>query len=163
MPYDSRAVANYFLALGKRDGQCIEPMKIQKLVYFAHGWNLAIFSEPLIEDKIEAWRWGPVIPALYHSFKEFGSGPITRAAVDWNWDHFVEPSIDRKEEGAKRSISLIERIWLEYGRFTGIKLSNMTHEPGTPWDQTWFKEPGRKGVDIDDATIKDYFTRELNG
>lgn len=35
-----------------------------KLVYFAHGWNLAINQAPLIDDTIEAWPC-PVIPALY--------------------------------------------------------------------------------------------------
>ncbi len=37
--FDPRAVANEFLKL---NGGPMNQMKLQKLVYMAHGWNLAI-------------------------------------------------------------------------------------------------------------------------
>src|SRR5215510_7158653 len=76
-PYDSKAAANWFLDLG----QPLTPMKLQKLVYFAHGWSLALTGVPLIKDAVEAWRYGPVIPALYHEFKHNGARPITDRAT----------------------------------------------------------------------------------
>jgi uncharacterized phage-associated protein len=30
---------------------------------------------------------------------------------------------------------LLKRIWRVYGGFTDVQLANMTHAPGTPWDQ----------------------------
>ena len=33
-------------------------MKFQKLVYMAHGWNLAINNDPLVSNRIEAWDGG---------------------------------------------------------------------------------------------------------
>jgi len=168
MPYDSKAIANYFLDLAERDGKKLDPMQIQKLVYFAHGWNLALNGVPLIEDTVEAWRYGPVIPTLYHSFKQFGSGPITSKAktlmLEGNDLYFATPSIeecsDTKANGSTKA--LLDRIWEVYGGFSGIQLSNMTHGEGTPWEQTWSKFTGRKGKDIDDDVIRQYFVTQMN-
>ena len=52
-------------------------MQVIKLVYIAHGWHLAIYDVPLVDDYVQAWQYGPVIPPLYYAFKRFGSGPIT--------------------------------------------------------------------------------------
>ena len=81
-PFNSKAVANHFLELAKRDGQTIDPMKIQKLAYYAHGFFLALYDKPLLDDRVEAWKWGPVIPSLYHEFKQYGGGPIVGLATD---------------------------------------------------------------------------------
>ena len=53
-------------------------MHLQKLVYLAHGWTLAVTGDPLVEDRFEAWDYGPVIRKLYDALRSFGSGPITR-------------------------------------------------------------------------------------
>ena len=81
MAYNSKAVANYFLELGDWDGESISPMKIQKLVYYAHGWHLGVTDEPLIDEQIECWPYGPVVDSLFHQFKHYGSGPIRKPAV----------------------------------------------------------------------------------
>ena len=60
-------VANYFLSLCDEDaGDLISNLKLQKLVYYAQGFHLAISGEPLFDEKIMAWEHGPVIPQLYH-------------------------------------------------------------------------------------------------
>ena len=78
MPFSAAAVANEFLRLARRDEQTITPLKMQKLVYFAHGWHLALFGTPLIEEPVQAWQFGPVISSLYQEFKKFGSRAIRR-------------------------------------------------------------------------------------
>src|SRR5260363_307462 len=55
-------VANYFLTLVEEEvGDALSNLKIQKLVYYAQGFHLALFSRPLFENAIEAWTHGPVI------------------------------------------------------------------------------------------------------
>src|SRR5258708_4237314 len=76
-PWKTLAAANFFLAKGLEDGVSIDPLKLQKLVYFAHGWHLAVTGKPLIDEYVEAWPYGPVIPSLYHRFKSYGADPIT--------------------------------------------------------------------------------------
>ena len=44
-------------------------MKLQKLVYYSQAWHLAWTENPLFEEKIEAWRDGPVVPDLFEAHK----------------------------------------------------------------------------------------------
>lgn len=164
MPYEAKAVANYFFELAKSAAKDIDPMKMQKLAYFAHGWGLALKDAPLISERIEAWRYGPVIRELYSAFRDSGSGPITHPAYDalFRGTKFVfhAPSIDEQEEDnqIEKSIArdLISQIWNVYGGFSGIQLSNMTHQPGTPWYETW-KAAGETNAVISDDLMKNYF------
>ena len=57
-------------------------MKVQKLVYYAHGWHLGLADAPLIGELVEAWRWGPVIRSLYAALAEFGNQPILTTLKD---------------------------------------------------------------------------------
>ena len=88
-PLPAKAVANYFLDKAKNAHRPLTPMKLQKLVYIAHGWHLALFDASLIRERVQAWRWGPVIEDLYHEFKEFAKQPITRKAGYYSFDDFV--------------------------------------------------------------------------
>jgi len=45
----------------------VSSMKLQKLVYYAQAWALALQDGPLFEDTIEAWPSGPVIRKLMQS------------------------------------------------------------------------------------------------
>ena len=60
-PYTAKAIANYFLKHRKRFKRKgpITQMKLHKLVYFAHGWHLALKGEPLIDETLQAWDYGP--------------------------------------------------------------------------------------------------------
>lgn len=157
MAYDARAVANYFLDLASKEGRPLDPMGIQKLVYFAHGWNLAIFGAPLIQQRVEAWEYGPVIADLYQAFREFGRHPITRPAKKFEYDpitgRLVEstPTIPDTEE-TKDTRALLDRVWESNKHLTSIQLSNLTHLPGSPWSIA--RNEGKQ--EIDDSLIRQY-------
>ena len=120
---DARLVANAFLDLGTRDNSPIDPMKIQKLVYLAHGWNLAFYQLPLVSKPIEAWQYGPVVPDLYREFRKFLASPIREKAT-------VSGELD------VRSKALIESVWDTYKGYDAVQLSMLTHEIGGAWDLT---------------------------
>jgi uncharacterized phage-associated protein len=65
------AVADYLIALAHRRGESVNNLKLQKLLYYAQAWHLALHDEPLFPEKFQAWMSGPVIPALYWRFKPF--------------------------------------------------------------------------------------------
>lgn len=143
MAHDVRVIANSFLNLARSDGSVLDPMKIQKLVYLAHGWNLAFSGEPLITQQVEAWKYGPVIPVLYDEFKKFRASPIT--------DNANAPTEKVAED------DLIEAVWKRYSPLSAIQLSMITHEPGYAWDLT-IKEKGPFSV-IPNELIRDEFVR----
>lgn len=98
MPLETGAVANYLLDLADASGDPVSPMKLQKLLYYAHGWHLAVTDRPLLNEFVEAWRWGPVIPSIYHEFKEFGDAPIKGT-------RFCNAQIVRK--GGRKALTLV--------------------------------------------------------
>ncbi|HUK31197.1 MAG TPA: type II toxin-antitoxin system antitoxin SocA domain-containing protein [Candidatus Acidoferrum sp.] len=161
MPYDVKAVVNEFLKLARESNEPLSPMKLQKLVYFAHGWHLAVTGTPLISEPIEAWAYGPVVKSIYHDLKIYGSDAVTHPCVSADRSprgtFAREPSIDDgpdpgANEMAKR---IIRKVWTEYGRYSASRLANMTHDPASPWSQTQNKN--ERGVKIDNSRIRDYF------
>jgi len=171
MPISSLAVANCFLDLAEEAEKAVTPMKIQKLVYFAHGWHLALKGEPLVDEHPEAWQFGPVFPDLYHHFKEFGSGPIKRRAYGHESSskggvfkfRLTTPSLDelKDETDIQFAKNVVRRVWEVYGSWTGVQLSHFTHVPGGPWDVTWQANSDRKGTDIPDNLIRIYFASKV--
>jgi uncharacterized phage-associated protein len=98
MPFPSVAVANEFLTIARSKGTPLTPMKLQKLVYFAHGWFLALNpGQPLISERVEAWKYGPVIRALYSQFRDYGDASIEALAFECRWEGgqpaFLQPAI----------------------------------------------------------------------
>src|SRR5437660_12739202 len=77
MATSARRVANEFLRLAEEDDRALTPLQIIKLAYIAHGWMLALYQRPLILDRIEAWKYGPVIPDLYRALRDYGGGSVT--------------------------------------------------------------------------------------
>jgi uncharacterized phage-associated protein len=155
MVHSPKAIANYFLELAKASGEAITPMKLQKLVYYAHGWYAGFTGNPLINEPVEAWQYGPVISSLYHEFKKYGSSHITSKATELDpacFD-FVEVPTPQDESIKK----FLGNVWNSYGKYTGIKLSEMTHAPGSPWAKTWENSGGLKGADIPLTLIKEHF------
>lgn len=149
--YNPITIANYFLYKYGVNYH-ITPMKLVKLVYIAHGWHLGITDNALIDENPEAWKYGPVVPRIYHEFKKFGKNPIKTGKII-NLDH--ELPLNKRE--------FLDKIWDVYGRFTAIQLSDKTHQPGTPWYIVWHNNRGRttESLQIPDNLIRDYYKRML--
>jgi len=148
-----KSIANYFIELANANGQSISPMKLQKLVYYAHGWYAGYTGQPLINEAVEAWQYGPVIPSLYHEFKRYGAGSITSKASDFEGLEFRE--VAPPSDPALRQF--LQNVWRTYGQFTGVRLSELTHAADGPWDQTRKKSEGMRGADIPFDLIVEHF------
>ena len=44
-------------------------MKLQKLVYYCQAWSLVWDDSPMMDDVVEAWAYGPVLPELYSAHR----------------------------------------------------------------------------------------------
>jgi uncharacterized phage-associated protein len=93
-------------------------MKLEKLVYYCQCWHLARHHSPLFDEPIEAWRQGPVVPALYQRHR----GHYTLSA----WPSGDPSNLD--EYGR----SVVDWVVASYGGFSAIQLSRMTHNE-LPW------------------------------
>lgn len=123
----AKAVANFFLEKGWNEGVPIDHLKLQKLVYYAHGWHLANDLGPLFPDDIEAWPHGPVVRDLYIEFNDVGRKEITRPAYNYDGS---QPSLNGAPDSTRE---LLEAVWANHNRYKGTRLSNATHLPGEPW------------------------------
>lgn len=63
-----RDIANYFIWLASQSDVEINAYKLQKLMYYAQAWHLAIYGTPLFNADFQAWVHGPVIPALFERY-----------------------------------------------------------------------------------------------
>ena len=149
--YDARNVANEFLRQAKERSTTLTNMELQKLVYIAHGYSLAILNRPLIKQNAEAWRYGPVIPDLYHALRQYGAG-VVRNPIN------VLPNERLSETDSKLVASVLEA----YGRFSGPQLSTMTHREGTPWKEVYDPHASFHSDTIPDRLIKEHYLKLLN-
>ena len=143
-------VANDILALANsKKGIELTSMQIVKLSYIAYGWFMGMTGDRLFSNRIEAWKYGPVIPDLYHLTKCFGRDPIPFSRI--------------KEQPLKYDYLKEYFVALlgKYGEYNGIQLSHLTHRKGTPWSQV-YKEDVR-GIEIPDKLIKEYYENALKG
>jgi uncharacterized phage-associated protein len=155
-PYPPSAVANFFLS---RDTELTQ-MQLHKLLYYAHGWYLAVVGKPLLNEMVGAWKHGPVVPSLYYDLKRFGARPVDRLAktIDLATRARFAPQVDESDHLVR---SLLERVWIVYGGLSGPQLSNMTHAPDSPWSAVRERNPELLGVDIPNDEIRAYFKQRL--
>lgn len=154
----AEAVANEFLELALQAKTPVTHMKLQKLVYFAHGWNLGLYGQALSGEPVQAWKWGPVFSSIYREFRDYKDQPIDRLARDIELQNgrveFYEPRL--ADHGSKE---LVQKVWQVYSRMTAIQLSNLTHEAGSPWDRVAARFNYRlpRGLTIPNDLIREYF------
>ena len=115
-------IAKGFLKLSQPDaGDTISNLKLQKLLYYAQGFNLAINKEPLFKENLIAWDHGPVVREVYNEYSQYSSNPIPIPDED------VKLTIKEK--------NLIGNVWKVYGQFSAWRLREMTHNE-MPWRTT---------------------------
>jgi uncharacterized phage-associated protein len=154
--YDTFAIANLILDAARKRGYDISPLKLQKLVYYAHGWWLAMKGQPLIKERIQASQYGPIVRSLYEAFKGYGNSSI-RSSLS-RTGSTEEDSNKLRAEPERALGSLINQILDIYGGLSVIQLSAMSHSEGSPWAQVYNRSGSTfQDVDIADDIIREYF------
>lgn len=163
MNTNALSVANYLIELAAKDNKPIRLLGLIKRVYIAHGFALALLGHGLLDkrfDKVEAWKYGPVIPSVYHSFKQYKSNPIKEGTVVMEWDDikgepiFETPILTKEDEK-----SIVEMVWKRYASFSDNELVSLTHKQGSPWNLC-FKES--KNIEIPDELTQLYYKRLID-
>jgi len=143
-------IARKLLLTAKRDsviegqGELMSNMKLQKMLYYEQGFHLAVFGTPLFEEAIEAWMYGPVVPAVYEVYKDYGYNGIDPGEVE------AVTLSDREQ-------ALFDEVYKVYGAYSAIGLMNMTHRE-SPWANT----PTGVGSVISRDKMVEFFRTRIN-
>jgi uncharacterized phage-associated protein len=154
------SVANYFVDLAVRDGIELRQFGLMKRVYIAHGFHLAIFDvkDGLLDprfDVVEAWKNGPVIPSVYHSFKHYRDKPITEGAciVEVGDNNFKYETPALKDKDAR---DIADAVWKRYLGKSDFDMIKLLHRDGTPWSLCYIEGVNNK---IPDAYTKAFYKK----
>lgn len=116
-------IADFFL-----NKDSLTPKKLQKLVYYAYAWFIALNNENeneitniLFNEQPEAWIHGPVFPSLYNKYKKY------------NWNEIEKKEIHSSKLN-KDLKAFLNDVWIKFGKFSADELEYMTHQE-EPWEK----------------------------
>src|ERR1700733_12725327 len=156
-PYDAREVANLLLDIAASEKSYLTHISLYKILYFAHGWYLSETNRPLIKQEFEAWKHGPVVKVVRDEFQYYEKKPITNHAQ--KLDIFIGKRVPINSTINQNDLVFIKNIYDAYHIYDAWKLSEMTHEPGSPWERLWQSEEpiGRLALRLRNEDIKAHF------
>jgi uncharacterized phage-associated protein len=111
-------VARWILLFSEEHGDALTNLRLQKLLYYAQAWHLALHNKPLFSEEVEAWIYGPVVPIVYRKYKRYRNMPIT-------CDEEL-PALPN------RAVSFLREILEVFGGYSSYQLERMTHNE-KPW------------------------------
>jgi len=125
----------------------ITPLALQKLLYFAQGFQKAFTDTFMFDEDCEAWAHGPVYRNIYEKYRGYGYNPI--AEKDLNIEN-INLTEDEKD--------LLNYIVSYFGCYSGKILENMTHTE-EPWRvaRRGLKDGEISSRNIDKEEIAAYF------
>lgn len=149
--YKATDVAKYFVYLasrkvigdnGEREG--ITNLKLQKVLYLAQAFYLSKFDRPLFSDQIGAWTYGPVIPSVYHQYKDHGNSPIIEE--------------EDKSKLSDEDKIILNGVWGSFGGYSASKLVDITHLHD-PWREAF----ASKSKTISNDSLIKYYKPLIGG
>ena len=142
--YDATSIAKYIVFYCERElNKPISNLRLQKILYYVQGVHLAIYKEPIFDNSIEAWSYGPVVPDVYYSYSRFGSNKITG----------IDEDLIRVEEVDRKIINAVVNKFIDINVWD---LVDKTHKEN-PWMNNYM--PGYK-MEIPIVDIEDWFGRK---
>jgi uncharacterized phage-associated protein len=124
-------------------------LRLQKLLYYAQAWSLAVRGASLFPEKIQARRSGPVVRPVQSALaRVVGDGVVGPK------DLASAPPLDEEES------AFVRAVWEAYRPFSASSLSEATREEA-PWRQAWGERAAADaGAEtIPAEAIADYFSR----
>lgn len=136
--YQAIVLAKYIITKCVNDECPISNLQLQKILYYIQKYYVKHNNQAFVDD-IEAWQFGPVVPAVYYRFCGFGAMPITS-----RYDETILP----KDQFMVDPIVEEKRILYPWN------MVNDTHKPGGAWAKTYQNGKGNGKV-IPLSLIKD--------
>ena len=153
-------IADYLIAHSEVP---LTALQVIKMVYIAHGYSLALLGKPLVDEDVEAWRYGPIVPSVYHVAKKYKGNPIKEllySGIPVDGERIDSAKKFFKDLIPERQRVILDGVLEGYGEYTGLQLTNMTHSDDSPWKR--YYKPRRLGQRIPDADIKKYYSKLIS-
>lgn len=155
-------VADFIIMESKKMDHPITNLELQKYMFFCNARHLLENeSTPLIHDELlEKWKYGPVSPTAYHTYKRYGIEPIqapdTHTSLNTEtWEIEIDKfSLENLTAEERALISDTIPQLFEYGRFD---LVEETHK-----HPSWKREEeaimnGKQGLQYTNIEISEDF------
>ena len=133
--------------LGELSGWSKTNLELQKILYIGNMIHLGREDQPLINEKFEAWVYGPVVPELYHYAKAFGAKPVD--------------NVFKRYDSLPKNSPELQTLHLTYkmtNNFSTTRLIAITH-----WDEgAWAKnyDSNRQNLVIQkEDIVNEYYNR----
>lgn len=126
-------IARYIITISYEMANPITNLRLQKLLYFVQLESLRRNGVPMFEDAIEAWQFGPVVPAVYYEYCNYAGMPI----LETYGDSFL----------CDDGINLINEVISEFEGYSVWELVNITHRVNSPWSDS-YSEGNRNVIDV---------------
>lgn len=134
-------IAEWFVRYSADElGAPVDPMSLEKLIYYAQAFHLVLKDEPLFPDSIQAWKWGPVISDVYKKYSVYGGSPIILP---------VDGPLEALGNGVELFLTQVVGF---FRRHTAVNLSRATHLE-EPWRDAIHSETH----EIPQASLKSYY------
>ena len=141
-------VAKYLCAI-RDEEDAFSGLKLQKLLYYAQGYALVLLGRPLFPERIKAWSHGPVVPQVWHEFKDLES-PLPRP------EDLDLLAVDPEAR------AILDRVYSELGQFSAWRLREMTHQE-QPWKEAAESKEAAQDDEISLETMRSFFSSQIAG
>lgn len=76
-PYHPMYIADYIIKFCTENSLSLNNLKLQKIMYYLQAQSLVESGAPLFDESLQKWKYGPVVPSVYHEYKSHGASNIT--------------------------------------------------------------------------------------
>jgi uncharacterized phage-associated protein len=112
--------ANSMIWRASNQGVSLTNLKLQKLLYIFYAKYLYDAKNPLFPDRFEAWKYGPVLTAVYDIFKKEEANPIVGLRPDANGQMLIISE-------TSRFYPSLNFVWNNYAQKSASYLVGLTH------------------------------------
>ncbi|HCN53852.1 MAG TPA: hypothetical protein DIS88_08710 [Prevotella sp.] len=159
--YNALDVSRYIINYSNDKNYGISNLKLQKILYFVQAYFLTSTEDhhPCFSDTIEAWNFGPVVPSVYHEFKQYGAGDIPSIQSYINFDSsnvWNSERVEYKNYISQEDQDRINAVVDKFSDYSASDLVALTHRQ-SPWIDAY--APYRNN-EITNEAIRKYFTNE---
>lgn len=156
--YDAIDVANYIVNYCIDESMPVSNLKLQKLLYYVQAASLVETGRRMFADEISAWKYGPVVENVYHSFKLYVDKEIVDKVTEkYSFLDFEQEDYDPMEMILETDQPIIQRVTKSYKNYSALKMVNKTHGE-RPWKDAF----ANNSEFIDVGEIKKFYSKENN-